>query len=174
MTLGELYRGFFQVGARGFGGSLPWARRMLVEERRWLTAREFTDVFSLCNLLPGPNTLNITVVVGSRFHGRRGALVALAGLMTLPLVVSLTLAMVYTRYGTVPGVDAALRGVGAVAAGLAVAMGLRMAAPLVRRPHTLAFLLVTFAAIAVARWPLLPVVFGLIPLSVLVAWRRHA
>ena len=71
------------------------------------------------------------MVVGSRFHGRRGALVGLAGLTTLPLVVSLTLAMVYTRYGTVPGVDAALRGVGAVAAGLAVAMGLRMAAPLV-------------------------------------------
>jgi chromate transporter len=147
---------------------------MLVEERRWLTAEEFSDVFSLCNLLPGPNTLNVTVVVGSRFHGRRGALMALAGLMTLPLVVSLTLAMIYARYGTVPGIEAVLRGVGAVAAGLAVAMGLRMAAPLVRRPRTLALLLVTFAAIAVARWPLLPVVFGLIPLSVLVAGRQRA
>ena len=145
---------------------------MLVEECRWLTAEEFTDLFGLCNLLPGANTLNITVMVGLRFHGRRGALVALAGLMTLPLVVSLTLAMVYARYGTVPGVEAMLRGVGAAAAGLAVAMGVRMAAPLVRRPRTLIFLVVTFAAIALARWPLLPVVFGLIPLSVLVAWRR--
>jgi chromate transporter len=173
-TLGELYRGFFLAGARGFGGTLPWARRMLVEERRWLTAGEFTDLFGLCNFLPGPNVVNLSVVVGGRYHGPRGALVAFAGLLSLPLVVVLLLAVLYGRYGQVPGVDALLRGVGAAAAGLVLATGLRMAAPLARTPRALAFLAVTFAAVALLRWPLLPVLLGLAPLSVLAAWIRRA
>jgi chromate transporter len=118
-TLGELYRGFFHAGARGFGGVLPWARRMLVEERRWLTAAEFTDLFGLCNFLPGPNTVNMSIVVGARFHGVRGALTALAGILTLPLVVVLALALLYDRFGHLPGIDALLGGVGAAAGGRA-------------------------------------------------------
>jgi chromate transporter len=85
VTLGELYRGFLHAGARGFGGAMPWARRMLVEERRWLTAQEFTDVFSLCNFLPGPNIVSVSVIVGSRLAGPRGAVTAFAGLLTVPL-----------------------------------------------------------------------------------------
>src|SRR5262249_10438882 len=118
LTLGDLYLGFFAAGARGFGGALPWTRRMLVEERRWLTAREFNDVFGLCNLLPGPNTLNITIVVGSRFHGWRGALAGVAGLLSLPLAVTLLLAALFAHIGTLPSIESVLRGVGAAVAGL--------------------------------------------------------
>jgi len=92
VTLGELYRGFLYAGARAFGGAMPWARRMLVEERRWLTAQEFTDVFSLCNFLPGPNIVSVSVIVGSRFAGPRGAVAAFAGFLTVPLAVALLLA----------------------------------------------------------------------------------
>jgi chromate transporter len=172
-TLGELYRGFFHTGARGFGGVLPWARRMLVEERGWLTAAEFTDLFSLCNFLPGPNTVNLSIIVGARFHGARGALTALAGILTLPLVAVLTLAALYGRFGQLPGVDAFLRGLGAAAGGLVLATGLKMAAPLLARPRAVAFLLVTFAAIALLRWPLIPVLFTLAPLSMAAAWIRR-
>ena len=147
---------------------------MLVEERRWLTAREFTDAFSLCNLLPGPNTLNITVVVGARFHGLRGALVGVAGLLSLPLVVALLMAGVYARFDAVPGVGALLRGVAAAAAGLVLATGIKMAGSLGGGPRALGFLIATFVAVAVLRWPLVPVVLGLIPLSVLVVWIRRA
>lgn len=172
-TLGELYRGFFLAGARGFGGTMPWARRLLVEERGWLTAREFTDLFGLCNFLPGPNVVNLSVVVGGRYHGPRGALAAFAGLLTLPLAVVLLLAVLYGRYGQLPGVDAFLRGVGAAAAGLVLATGLKMAAPLARAPRALVFLAVTFAAVALLRWPLVPVLLGLAPLSVLAARLRR-
>jgi chromate transporter len=173
VTLGELYRGFFHAGARGVGGVLPWARRMLVEERRWLTAEEFNDVFGLCNFLPGPNTVNMAIVVGARFQGVRGALTALAGMLTLPLVVVLLLAALYTRFGALPGVDAVLRGVGAVAGGLVLATGVKMAEPLRRRPRALAFLAVTFVVIALLGWPLLPVLLTLAPLSVLAAWMQR-
>jgi chromate transporter len=153
---------------------MPWARRMLVEERRWLTAQEFTDLFGLCNFLPGPNVVNLSIVVGARYHGPRGSLVCFAGLLTLPLVVVLGLAALYGRFGDVPGVDALLRGVGAAAAGLVLSTGLKMAAPLVRRPRALVFLAVTFAAVAWLRWPLVPVLLTLAPLSVLAAWVRRA
>ena len=174
VALGDLYRAFLGVGARGFGGVLPWARRMLVEERRWLSAAEFTDLFGLCNFLPGPNTVNLSIIVGGRFHGVRGALVALTGLLTLPLAIVCTLAALYARFGQLPGLEALLRGVGAAAAGLVLATGLKMAAPLARTPRALAFLVVTFVAIAVLRWPLVPVLLTLAPLSVLAAWRRRA
>jgi chromate transporter len=172
-TLRELYRGFFLAGARGFGGTMPWARRMLVEERRWLTVPEFTELYGLCNFLPGPNVVNLSVVVGGRFHGPRGALTAFAGLLTLPLVLVLCLAALYGRYGALPGVDALLRGVGAAAAGLVLSTGLKMAAPLARRPQALVFLAATFAAVAWLRWPLLPVLLTLAPLSVLAVWLRR-
>jgi chromate transporter len=173
VTVGDLYRGFLLAGARGFGGTLPWARRMLVEERRWLTAQEFTDVFSLCNFVPGPNVVNVSIVVGARFHGVRGSLAAFAGLLTVPLTTVLTLAALYGRFGRMAGVDALLRGVGAAAAGLVIATALVMAGPLLRRPRALAFLVVTFAAIAIMRLPLLVVLAALVPLSVLAAWVRR-
>jgi chromate transporter len=173
-TLGELYRGFLHAGARGFGGVLPWARRMLVEERRWLTAAEFTDLFSLCNVLPGPNTINMSIVIGARFHGVRGALTALAGILTLPLVVVLTLAGLYDRFGHLAGIEALLHGVGAAAGGLVLATGVKMAEDLPRTVRGLGFLAVTFVAIGLLRWPLVPVLLSLAPLSVLIAWRHRA
>ena len=174
VTLGELYRGFVSAGARGCGGAMPWARRMLVEERRWLTPREFTDVFGLCNFLPGPNIVNVSIVVGARFGGPRGAVVACLGLLSLPFAVVLALAVLYSRYGHVPGIDAGLRGVGAAAGGLVFATGIRMAEGLPRTALAAGFLLLAFVAIGLLRWPLIPVLFTQAPLSVLAAWLRRA
>lgn len=171
-ALPDLYWGFFQAAVRGFGGVLPFARRMLVEERRWLSPAGFTEVFGLCQLLPGPNVLNCAIVVGARFRGLPGALAAVAGLLTAPLAVVLALAALYARFGQLPGVEAGLRGVGAVAAGLVLATGLRMAGPLARSSRSLAFLGATLVAVGLLRWPLVPVLLALAPLSVLAAWRR--
>ena len=170
----EIYWAFFFAAARGFGGMLPWAHRMLVEERRWLTPREFTDVLSLCQFLPGPNVLNVAIVVGSRLQGARGALLAFAGLLTLPMTVVLTLAALYDRYGQAPGVSGALRGVAATAAGLVIGVGLRMGAPILCQPTALAVSALAFVTIALLRWPLIPVVLVLVPLSVAVAWLERA
>jgi chromate transporter len=170
VTLGELYRGFLGTGARGFGGTLPWARRMMVEERRWLTEREFVDLFSLCNFLPGPNVSSMSVIVGARFRGVAGSLAALGGLLTVPLTTILTLAALYARFGQAAGVEAMLRGVGAAAGGLVLASGLRMASAVGRTPRVLVFLVAAFVSVAVLRWPLVPVLLGLGSLSVLAAW----
>jgi chromate transporter len=90
------------------------------------------------------------------------------------LVTVLVLAALYGRFGALPGVDAALRGIGAAAGGLVLATGVKMAEPLVTRPRALAVVAVTFVMIALLRWPLVPVLLVLAPLSVLAAWWRPA
>src|SRR5437879_8309182 len=112
---------------------MPFARRVLFRSRRWLSAEEFTDVLSLCQLLPGPNIVNVAVCVGARYHGVRGAVAAFAGLMPAPFFIVLALGALYTEYGHLPAVSALFRGLSAAAAGLIVAMGLKLATT--RRPR---------------------------------------
>lgn len=169
----ELFLRFMQVAVSGFGGVGPWAQRMLVEERRWLSAEEFTDLMSLCQFLPGPNIVNIAVCVGARFHGARGALAAFAGLMIAPFAIVLGLGVLYTQYGDLPAVSSAFRGVSAAAAGFIVAMGLKMAASKRLRSAMALFAMVTFISMALVRVPLGLLLIVVAPLSVAAAfWRR--
>jgi chromate transporter len=170
-TVRELFAGFFRVGVSGFGGVLPWARRMLVEERRWLGPEEFTDVLSLCQFLPGPNIVNVAVTVGARFHGARGALAAVVGLMAAPFAIVVALGALYTAYGHVPAVESTIRGISAVAAGLLVAMALKMARTGLTRWSAALVAAAMFVGIAIARFPLLAVLAVVAPLSVALVWR---
>jgi chromate transporter len=173
-TPGELFLRFTQVAVSGFGGVLPFARRMLVEERRWLDAEEFADVLSLCQLLPGPNIVNIAVCVGARYHGARGAVAAVAGLVSAPFLMMLALGALYTRYGELPAVSAVFRGVSAAAAGLILAVGIKMAASRRLRSAMALFTVATFAGIAILRLPLLPLLLLAAPASVAAAfWRER-
>ncbi|HKB62068.1 MAG TPA: chromate transporter [Burkholderiales bacterium] len=171
-TLRELFLRFTQVSLSGFGGVMPFARRMLVEERRWLSAEEFTDVLSLCQLLPGPNIVNVAVCVGARYHGVRGAVAAFAGLMTAPFFIMLALGALYTEYGDLPAVSAVFRGISAAAAGLVVAMGLKMAASRRLRSAMASFAVLTLIGIALMRLPLVLFLLSVAPLSVMATlWR---
>jgi chromate transporter len=171
-ALRELFLRFTQVSLSGFGGVMPFARRMLVEERRWLSPEGFTDVLSLCQLLPGPNIVNVAVCVGARYHGVRGAVAAFAGLMTAPFFIVLALGALYTEYGRLPAVSALFHGISAAAAGLVVAMGLKMATSRRLRSAMALFALITFIGIALMRLPLVVFLLGAAPLSVAAAlWR---
>src|SRR5579859_4569915 len=97
-TLFSLFLGFLSVGMYGFGGVLPWARRMIVEQKRWLSASEFTDMLGLCQFLPGGNIMNVTIALGARFHGAIGSVVAFAGLMAAPVASVIALGVIYDRY----------------------------------------------------------------------------
>ena len=131
--LSELFRAFAIVSISGFGGALPWARRMIVEQKRWMTAEEFNEAFALSQFLPGPNVVNFSVVFGSRFGGAPGAAVALAGLIGPPLMIVTVLAVLYAHYGDLEVLSRILAGIAAAAAGLLIAMVAKMAAPLFRK-----------------------------------------
>ena len=148
------FLGFSSVGLSGFGGVLPFARRMLVEEKRWMTPDEFNTQLGLCQFLPGPNVINLAVVVGKRYQGVAGAIVAPLGLLAGPLAIVLLLALLYDRYGSLPVAQSMLRGIAAVGCGLLFAMAWRMGTALKDKPVSLPFTALTVAAIAWLRWPL--------------------
>ncbi|HEY3533657.1 MAG TPA: chromate transporter, partial [Casimicrobiaceae bacterium] len=81
VTRNALFASFLKMGLLGFGGVLPWARRVLVDERRWLSDREFAELIGLCQVLPGPNVVNLAVIIGSRTHGPLGSLIAVSAIL---------------------------------------------------------------------------------------------
>ena len=173
---GELFRAFNALALQGFGGVLPVAQRVLVEQRQWLTREQFVEVLSLGQVLPGPNIVNMALMIGDRFFGLRGAAAALLGLLCAPLLIVLVLAALYGQLASVPAVAGALRGMGAVSAGLIIATALKVmptlkASPL-GRPTAAAMVLLSAVAIGGWRVPLVWVVLGLGAVSMaLAAWR---
>ena len=165
----ELFLAFGGVGLCGFGGVMPWTYRMLVEKRRWLNEEEFANMLSLCQFLPGGNAMNMAICVGSRFAGLRGAIVAFVGLMAIPIAIVIALATAYQAYGRIEAVEAAFHGVSSAAAGLILAMGLKIAWPQRRNPRVMAIAAVVIVAILVLKLPLAWVLLAGVPLSILVA-----
>jgi len=176
--LTDLFWSFTLLALQGFGGVLAVVQRELVERKGWLTNEEFLEDWAVAQILPGPNVVNLAVVIGDRYFGLRGALVALAGMLLFPLLLVLALAVVYARFAEHAAVGGALRGMGAVAAGLVAGVALRMAGAL--RTHPLGpwvgavLVAATFGTMALLRWPLawvLPLVGGA---ACALTWRKLA
>jgi chromate transporter len=125
-SLTDLFVSFTLLALQGFGGVLAIVQRELVEKKRWMTREEFIEDWAVAQIMPGPNVVNLSLMVGGRYFGLKGAMVALAGMLTVPLVLVLLLAVLYAQFAGHPGVAGALRGMGAVAAGLIAATGLKL------------------------------------------------
>ncbi len=173
-TAAELFLGFFKLGLIGFGGVLPLARRMVVEDRKWLTGEEFTELLGLCQFLPGGNIINMVVAIGSKFQGVAGAFSALFGLIVAPTAIVIGLGVVYDHFNSDPRIQHMFAGLAAAAAGLLISMAVKIVLPLRRKPVTLVIAAVCFAAIAIAGLPLLPTMLVLAPLSILAIWKFEA
>jgi chromate transporter len=171
IKLTELFAGFFYVGVCGFGGVLPWARRMVVERRRWLSQAEFNDLLALCLFLPGPNIINMSVALGSRFGGIPGVVACFSGLMAAPMAIIIALGIVYANFENNPIVQHGFAGLAATASGMALAAALKIASPLRARPLDIAIAAVSFVAIALLRLPLGPTMLVLGPVAILLVWR---
>ncbi|WP_018609597.1 chromate transporter [Uliginosibacterium gangwonense] len=166
-----LFTGFFRIGISSFGGALPHARRILVEQLQWVSEQEFLELLGLGQCLPGPNVGNLSIVLGARFHGWRGALAAILGLLFAPLIIALSLATLYGHMAHSAHLQHALSAMAAGAAGLMLAMGLKLASRLRKSPRWApAVALVTLLAIWWLRLPLLWILLVLGPVSVALAW----
>ena len=162
-----LFFAFAKMSLAGFGGVLPFARRAIVEQHRWMTADEFNETFALCHFLPGPNIVNLSFVFGSRFRGLKGGLAAFLGLVGPPMVLVMGLAVLYAHFGDIPVLRRILAGISCAAVGLLVATVFRMMMPLVKRRELppLLLMIAVFAAIGLARWPLQFVLLVAVPIS---------
>jgi chromate transporter len=175
-SLGDLYLSFTVLALQGFGGVLAVVQREMVERKRWMTREEFVEEWAVAQIMPGPNVVNLSLMIGSRYFGLRGALAALAGMLSVPLLVVLALALLHAQFADHPQLAGALRGMGAVAAGLIGATGIKLFPALARHPlgmpACVALGAAAFAGIALLRWPLVWVLFGLGSVSCALTWRK--
>ena len=168
-----LFTSFLKMGLLGFGGVLPWARRVLVDERRWLDDREFVELIGLCQVLPGPNVVNMSIVIGTRTHGPVGALIAASGILFVPVGLMLAIAFFYGAIAQDPLTRRVIGAASAAAAGLILGTGVRLllqARPPLRGLLTGAAALV---CVGVMQWPLLWVLPVLIVVGISAEWRAR-
>lgn len=167
----DIFSGFLGLGLISFGGALPLARRAIVEQRRWLSASDFTDLLGLCQFLPGGNVINLSVAIGMRFRGLPGALAGLLGLIAGPSLVVIGLGVLYEHTQNDPHIRHLFAGLAAAAAGLLISMAVKILLPLRHKPVAAGIAALGFVAIALLRFPLLPTMLVLTPLSIFFAAR---
>jgi chromate transporter len=171
----DLFMSFTWLALQGFGGVLAVVQRELVEKKRWMTRDQFVEDWAVAQIMPGPNVVNLSMMIGGRYFGLPGALAALTGMLAAPLVIVLLLAALYGSVADSATAQAALRGMGAVAAGLITATGIKLIAALGKNAMGIGVCIglaaLTFVAIALLRWPLAWVLPGLGGVACLWAYR---
>ena len=174
----DLFWSFTWLALQGFGGVLAVVQRELVEKKHWLTQEQFLEDWAVAQVMPGPNVVNLSLMIGGRHFGWTGALAALAGMLSAPLVLLLGVAALYGTVADTAAAQGALRGMGAVAAGLITATGIKLINALRKNPMGMGVCAglagLTFVAIALLRWPLVGVLAGVGGGACLWAWRRLA
>ncbi|GAC1327576.1 chromate transporter [Undibacterium sp. Jales W-56] len=172
----DLFISFTLLALQGFGGVQAIVQMELVERKRWLTHEEFIEDWAVAQIMPGPNVVNLSMMIGNRYFGLAGAMAALAGMLALPLLIILLLAMVYGQFANHPGVAGALRGMSAVTAGMIIASGLRLFPALKSNPIGLAICgllcALCFAGVALLHLPLAYVLLGLGSIACTLAYQR--
>lgn len=171
----DLFVSFNWLALQGFGGVLAVVQRELVEKKKWLTLEEFVEDWSVAQILPGPNVINLALMMGGKHFGWHGALSALAGLLLVPTILVLTIASAIAGVADTQAMQGALRGMGAVSAGLIMATGIKMLPALKLNPMgrlaCITLACVTFLAVAIWRLPLSWVLLTLGPIASFWAWR---
>jgi len=162
-----LFAAFYWLGVTSFGGNTAaWVYHRIVQRRHWINNTEFLADVALGRIMPGSGGVNLTVQVGQRLRGSAGAAAAAVGLLSGPLVIVVGLALAYTRIGLSPAVNGVLDGIAAAAIGLTFATGLKLLPSGPARFGPLAIAFATVLCVGVLRWPMLPVVLCLAPLSI--------
>ena len=167
VALSAIFIAFFRLGVVSFGGGTAgWLYREIVERRRWINDTEFLSGAALGRLMPGSGGVNLTVQVGQHLHGGSGALAAVLGLLSGPLAIILALAAGYTKVDQSVTLHAVLDGVTAAAIGLTFATGLKLVRFGRASAGPLAVTAATVLSVGVLRWPMIPVVLCLAPVSI--------
>lgn len=170
-TLATLFWIFFQIGAMSFGGGLvAWVYREVVERRGWLRPPDMLSGVALAQVLPGVNVTNLSIYVGQRMRGVFGAVTALVAVLTVPFFAIIALASVYSTIDAIPWAHNFMTGIAASAVGLVLSVTLKSIRTTIRGIAPFAVLAAIFVAVGVLRWPMVPVVAGIAPVSVAIAW----
>jgi chromate transporter len=168
VSLSALFVAFLKVAFHGLGGGLVWARRIAVEQHRWMSEEAFTDILGICQFMPGPNIVGIAVCTGAKLRGLPGAVAAACGFVLIPLTIGFLIGVLYLSHAHIGALQNVLGGASAVAAGLLIATGIRMLIPCLHRPSALIVAACAFGGMTFTQLPLLVVLFGAILLSIVI------
>jgi len=161
----ELFVVFTFLALQGFGGVLAVVQNELVDRRKWMTKAQFVEEWSVAQVMPGPNVANLCLMIGGKYFGLTGAMAALMGLLFAPLMIVLALAILFGGVADSPTAQGALKGMGAVSAGLIIATGLKLSTTLPQNPMgmrtAILFAALSFALVGIFRFPLIWALFGL-------------
>ena len=169
----ELFLGFAKIGLLGFGGVAPWARHVIVGEKRWLGEREYASILGVGQVLPGPNTVNSAIIIGDHFQGTVGALSAVFGLLCTPIAVLIGIALIYDRIAGFASVGAAIGAGAAAAAGLVIGTAIKMARRLKPNLTAVAVGLAAFSSVGLLQVPMALAIAALGPISIALVWRER-
>lgn len=173
ITSKELFFAFAWLSLSGFGGVMPWVYGTVVEKKKWMGPQEFAEQLAIAQILPGANVTNFASMLGYRFAGWRGAVAAIGGLLFFPFFIIIALGILYQHYGNFPMVQGALRGVLAVAAGLVLSTGFKLASGQKKLLRSLIFGLSAIFGVAIMGWPL-PLVVAVTGITALIIeWRAY-
>ena len=171
----DLFWSFNWLALQGFGGVLAIVQRELVDKKRWLTLDQFAEDWAVAQIMPGPNVMNLSLMIGGRHFGWTGAACALAGMVIAPVIVVLILAAVVAQWADAPSLQGAMRGLAAVSAGMIASLSLKMLralrAHVLGKPTCAVIALATFTAVAILRLPLIAVLLGLGGVSIALTYR---
>lgn len=169
-----LFLGFMKLGLMGFGGVLPLAHRMIVEDQKWLSSEKFTDLLGVCQILPGGNIVNMSVAMGYDFQGYKGALSAVLGLMFAPTIIVISLYQLYTQFQSIPTIQHSIEGLAAAAAGLLFATGLKMLKPIFKNTLTYITIGLTILFMLLIKLPLALTLLILVSINMLIlTWQQR-
>lgn len=174
----DLFVSFTLLALQGFGGVLAVVQRELVDKKRWMTREQFIEDWAVAQVMPGPNVVNLSMMIGGRYFGLPGALAGIAGMLAAPMVVVIALAIAFGTVSDAAWAQGALRGMGAVSAGLIAGTGIKLIGALksnpMRMPACIALAALSFVGVALLRWPLAWVLFGVGLLGIGWAWLQLA
>lgn len=158
ISLNQLFISFAIISLQGFGGVLPWVRRSVVDKHGWLEPNEFNTLLGLCQLMPGPNVVNLSVCIGYKLRGLSGAITSVLGLTVPPMILIMICAYLYQAHSSLPAISGVLAGISAVGIGLIAATGIKMLKEVFKKPLMLIVVGVIVAGIAIFKLSMLHVV----------------
>ena len=147
VTVFDVFLQFLIIGATSFGGVVPYLREGLVTKLHWVDDKEFVELLSISQSLPGLNATNMAVLLGDRLKGWMGAVAGVLGMCLPGAVIMLCVGMFYREHGDHAITTALLKGVAAAAAGLLLATVVQLGKKSLSHQFDLVFVAITVLAV---------------------------
>jgi chromate transporter len=146
-TVFDIFWQFLVIGATSFGGVVPYLREGLVTKNHWVDDKEFVELLSISQSLPGLNATNMAILLGDRLKGWMGAVAGIVGVCLPGGLLMLCVGMFYRVHGDHSFITFMLKGVAAAAAGLLLATVIQLGKKSLSHRFDLFFVLITVLAV---------------------------